>query len=216
MHLLTGLVIVVMAVAVVRTLVPARPALTFVGGSTAALVLLVAYRTDLLGAEFWAGAIGFVAILSALLVVLHPNPMVSVLFLILNLLCVALFYVMLQAHLMAVLQIIVYAGAIMVLFVFVIMLLNLRAEEALRPGGGVQRWLALGLGAAFAALLFGALRHRVGQAWAGPGRYIEGFGTAKDMGALLFGEYLFATEAASVLLIAAMVGAVLLAKRRLD
>ena len=216
MHLLTGLVIVVMAVAVARTLVPARPALTFAGGSIAALVLLAAYRTDLLGTEFWAGAVGFVAILSALLVVLHPNPMVSVLFLILNLLCVALFYVMLQAHLMAVLQIIVYAGAIMVLFVFVIMLLNLRAEETLRPGGGVQRWLALGLGAGFAALLFWALRHRGGQAWAGTGSYIEGFGTARDMGSLLFGEYLFATEAASVLLIAAMVGAVLLAKRRLD
>jgi NADH-quinone oxidoreductase subunit J len=196
--------------------VPARPILTFTGGSVAALVLLVAYRGDLAGTEFWAGAVGFVAILSALLVVLHPNPMVSVLFLILNLLCVALFYIMLQAHIMAVLQVIVYAGAIMVLFVFVIMLLNLRAEEGLGPGGGLQRWLALGLGAGFAALLFWALRHRTGQAWAGPGRYIEGFGTARDMGALLFGEYLFATEAASVLLIAAMVGAVLLAKRRLD
>jgi NADH-quinone oxidoreductase subunit J len=216
MHLLTGLVIVVMVVAVLRAFAPARPALTLLGGSIAALVLLVAYRHDLLGTEFWAGAIGFVAILSALLVILHPNPMVSVLFLILNLLCVALFYLMLQAHLMAVLQIIVYAGAIMVLFVFVIMLLNLRAEEELRLGRGVQRWLAMGLGGAFAALLFWALRHRTGQAWSNPGRYIEGFGTARDMGALLFGEYLFVTEAASVLLIAAMVGAVLLAKRRLD
>jgi NADH-quinone oxidoreductase subunit J len=216
MHLLTGLVIVVMVVALLRAVVPARPALTMLGGSIAAVVLLVAYRHDLLGTEFWAGAIGFVAILSALLVVLHPNPMVSVLFLILNLLCVALFYIMLQAHLMAVLQIIVYAGAIMVLFVFVIMLLNLRAEEELRLGRGPQRWLAMGLGGAFAALLFWALRHRGEQAWADPGRYIEGFGTARDMGALLFGEYLFVTEAASVLLIAAMVGAVLLAKRRLD
>jgi NADH-quinone oxidoreductase subunit J len=216
MQLLTGLVIVVMVVALVRAFVPARPLLTLMGGSTAALVLLVAFRRDLLGTEFWAGAIGFVAILSALLVVLHPNPMVSVLFLILNLLCVALFYIMLQAHLMAVLQIIVYAGAIMVLFVFVIMLLNLRAEEGLRPGRGAGRLVALGLGGGFAALMFWALRHRGGQAWAGSARYIEGFGTARDMGALLFGEYLFATEAASVLLIAAMVGAVLLAKRRLD
>jgi NADH-quinone oxidoreductase subunit J len=128
----------------------------------------------------------------------------------------AVLYLLLGAEFVAAIQVIVYAGAIMVLFVFVIMLLNLRAEEELRLGRGPQRWLAMGLGGAFAALLFWALRHRGGQAWADPGRYIEGFGTARDMGALLFGEYLFVTEAASVLLIAAMVGAVLLAKRRLD
>jgi NADH-quinone oxidoreductase subunit J len=216
MKLLSGLVAVVMVVAILRAFLPASPRLLAFGGSIASLVLLALFRQDLLGTEFWAGAVGFVAILSALLVILHPNPMVSVLFLILNLMCVAIFYLMLQAHLMAVLQVIVYAGAIMVLFVFVIMLLNLRAEEGLRLGQGVQRWAALGLGIGFAALLFWALRHRDGQAWAGTGTDVARFGTAREMGGLLFGEYVFVTEAASVLLIAAMVGAVLLAKRRLD
>ena len=216
MHLLSGLVIVVMAVALLRALLPSRPLLSALGGGIAAVVILTFYWRDLLGMDFWAGAVGFVAILSALLVILHPNPMVSVLFLILNLLCAALFYLMLHAHLLAALQVIVYAGAIMVLFVFVIMLLNLKSEEGLRLGRGRQRWPAHLLGVAFAAILFWALRHRSDLAWAESGRYLEGFGTARDMGALLFTDYVFATEIASVLLVAAMVGAVMLAKRRLD
>ena len=216
MHLLTGLVVVVMLVALVKAMLPSRPWLPILSGSLAAIVLLVVFRQDLAGNEFWAGAVGFVAILSALLVVLHPSPMVSVLFLILNLLCVSLFYLMLQAQTLAALQVIVYAGAIMVLFVFVIMLLNLKAEEGFHLGRGAQTWGAVVLGTAFAGLMFWALRHRGGRVYFEPGRFVEGFGTARDLGTLLFHEYVFATEAASVLLIAAMVGAVLLAKRRLD
>jgi NADH-quinone oxidoreductase subunit J len=157
-----------------------------------------------------------VAILSALLIVMHPNPMVSVLFLILNLFCVALFYLLLQAQFLAVLQVIIYAGAIMVLFVFVVMLLNLKAEEALRAGTSLQRWGALGLGVAFAGLVFWAIQHRLDRPFFQPQSFREGFGTARDMGWLLFDKYVFAFEAASVLLVAAMVGAVLLAKRRLE
>ena len=215
MHLLTGLVIVVMAAALLRAIVPARPVLTAAAGGLAALVLVAAFRQDLAGTDFWAGAIGFLAILSALVVVIHPNPMVSVLSLILNLICLALFYLLLQAQMLAVLQLIVYAGAIMVLFMFVIMLLNLKAEEGLRIGRGVQRWGAILGGMAFAGILLWALRHRQGHAWMEPGRHGE-FGTAHELGGLLFGEYVFATEAASILLIAAMVGAVLLAKKRLE
>ena len=216
MSLLSGLVIVVMAVALLRALLPSRPLLPAFAGGPAAIVLLVLFWRDLLGMDFWAGAVGFVAILSALLVVLHPNPMVSVLFLILNLLCVALFYLMLHAHILAALQVIVYAGAIMVLFVFVIMLLNLKSEEGLRLGRGRQRWPAHLLGVGFAGLLFWVLRHRTDQAFAETPRWLEGFGTARDMGSLLFTDFVFATEIASVLLVAAMVGAVMLAKRRLE
>jgi NADH-quinone oxidoreductase subunit J len=215
MHLLTGLVIVVMAAALLRALLPSQPILTAVGAGLASLVLVVVFHQDLAGPDFWAGAIGFLAILSALVVVIHPNPMVSVLSLILNLICLALFYLLLQAQMLAVLQVIVYAGAIMVLFMFVIMLLNLKAEEGLRIGRGVQRWGALLGGTAFAGILLWALRNRQGHAWMEPGRHGE-FGTAHELGSLLFGEYVFATEAASILLIAAMVGAVLLAKKRLD
>src|SRR5262245_50599080 len=208
MHLLTGLVIVIMAAALVRAVAPGRPFLTAIGGGVAAAALLVAFHQELWTTDFWAGMIGFLAILSALIVVIHPNPMVSVLSLIMNLICLALFYLLLQAQTLAILQVIVYAGAIMVLFVFVIMLLTLRAEEGLRIGKGVQRWGALAGGFVFVFLLVVALHHRQGHAWMEPGKHAGEFGTAASLGGLLFGQYVFATEAASVLLIAAMVGAV--------
>jgi len=97
-------------------------------------------------------------------------------FLILNLLCVALFYLMLEAHTLGALQVIVYAGAIMVLFVFVIMLLNLKAEEGLQMGRGLQRWGAVVFGSAFAAMLFWVLRHRQGRP------FIERPASSRDSG----------------------------------
>jgi NADH-quinone oxidoreductase subunit J len=216
MHLLTGLILALLAFALLRAFVPGRPLLAGVilaagGGSAAAL-----FPAEILKMEFWAGGIGFVAILSALLVVLHPNPMVSVLFLILHLFCIALFYLLLQAQVLAALQVIVYAGAIMVLFVFVVMLLNLQAEAGLRLGGGAQRSGAIVLGALLAGLLFWAIENRRDRPFFEPESFVQGFGTARDLGTLLFGRYMFAFEAASILLVAAMVGAVILAKRRLD
>jgi NADH-quinone oxidoreductase subunit J len=216
MFLLIGLIGVLVAFSLLRAFLPERRVGPTVLAILAAAVLLGVFHQDLARVEFWAGAIGFVAILSALLIVMHPNPMVSVLFLILNLFCVALFYLLLQAQFLAVLQVIIYAGAIMVLFVFVVMLLNLKAEEALRAGTSLQRWGALGLGAAFAGLVFWAIQHRLDRPFFQPQSFREGFGTARDMGWLLFDKYVFAFEAASVLLVAAMVGAVLLAKRRLE
>ncbi len=216
MHLLTGLILALLAFALLRAFAPGRPVLAgavlVLGGSS----VLALFPSEILGIEFWAGAIGFVAILSALLVVLHPNPMVSVLFLILHLFCIALFYLLLQAQVLAALQVIVYAGAIMVLFVFVVMLLNLQAEEGLRLGGGPQRAGALVLGALLVGLLFWAIENRRDRPYFGPEAFVGGFGTARDLGALLFGKYVFAFEAASILLVAAMVGAVILAKRRLE
>jgi NADH-quinone oxidoreductase subunit J len=159
-------------------------------------------------------AVAFVAIFSALMVVFHRNPMVSVVFLIVNLICVALFFLILQAQFLFAIQLIVYAGAIMVLFVFVVMLLNLRHEEATRSGGRVQTILALAGGVLLAGVVWVGLWGRS----AGPGTYTggfwAGFGTAEDVGRLLFNDYLFAFEAASVLLVAAMIGAVILARRK--
>jgi len=215
MHLLSGLIVLMLAFALLRALMPERPLAPYVLLAGGAMTLLAIYRIDLAGMEFWAGAVGFVAILSALLVVMHPNPMSSVLFLILNLICIALFYLMLQAQLLAVLQIIVYAGAIMVLFVFVVMLLNLKAEQALAAGRGMQRYAALVLGVFFAFMMYWAIRHRTGSPYYEPQSFHGGFGTARDVGELLFRQYTFAFEAAGVLLVAAMVGAVVLAKRHL-
>ncbi len=216
MHLLTGWILALLLFALLRAVLPERPVLAAMALLAPAAALAVLYRADLLRIEFWAGAIGFVAILSALLIVMHPNPMVSVLFLILHLFCIALFYLMLQAQVLAALQVIVYAGAIMVLFVFVVMLLNLKAEEGLHVAGGPQRWGAIGLGVLFAGLMFYAIQNRRDRPYFAPGSFVEGFGTARDLGALLYGKYVFAFEAASILLVAAMVGAVILAKRRLQ
>ncbi len=211
-----GLILTLVAFALVRVFAPARMLLAGAVLGAGALALLAVERQTLLDPGFWAGIIGFAAILSALMVVIHPNPMVSVLFLIMNLFCIALFYLMLRAQFLAALQIIIYAGAIMVLFVFVVMLLNLKTEEGLRTGFGPQRWGALLLGAVFAALMFHAIRDRADQPYFEPGKLDSTFGAARALGALLFSKYLLAFEAASLLLIAAMIGAVVLAKRRLQ
>ncbi|HEV8334984.1 MAG TPA: NADH-quinone oxidoreductase subunit J [Candidatus Polarisedimenticolia bacterium] len=157
-------------------------------------------------------AVAFVAIFAALMVVFHRNPMVSVVFLIVNLVCVALFFLLLNAQFLFAIQIIVYAGAIMVLFVFVVMLLDLRVEEA-APGGRIQSALAGLGGLLLVALLWIAMWGRSSASNSYTGGFWAGFGTVEDVGRLLFGEYVFAFEAASVLLVVAMIGAVLLARR---
>ena len=212
--LLLELIFVLVLFAAIRSYAPGRTLLAGSVLAAGAVTLLLANYHALLSVEFWAGLVGFVAILSALMVVIHPNPMVSILFLIVNLFCIALFYLILNAQFLAALQIIVYAGAIMVLFVFVVMLLNLKAEEGLRLSAGPQRWGALVLAAAFVALLFHAVRNRLDQAYVESGLFDTAFGAARGVGGLLFSKYLFAFEAASFLLIAAMIGAVVLAKRK--
>src|SRR5215212_3926770 len=95
---------------------------------------------------FWLLAI--ISVVTALMVVLNRNPVRCALYLIINFICLALFYLMLQAEVLAVLQVVVYAGAIMVLFLFVIMLLNLGGEQIEHDPLVGQRPLAMALGAA--------------------------------------------------------------------
>jgi len=156
--------------------------------------------------------IAFVAIFSALMVVFHRSPMVSVVFLIVNLVCIALFFLFLHAQFLFAIQLIVYAGAIMVLFVFVVMLLNLRKEEELLPGWRVQRALAFVGGPLLVGALWTALWRRGRSSEAFPGSFGSGFGTAEDIGQLLFNEYLFPFEAVSILLLVAVVGAIAVAR----
>jgi len=158
--------------------------------------------------------IAFIAIFSALMVVFHRNPMVSVVFLIINLVCIALFFLLLQAQFLFAIQIIVYAGAIMVLFVFVIMLLNLRHESQLKPEWKIQRALAYVGGPALVGALWTALWRRPRSVETFPGTFGTGFGTVEDVAKTLFSGYIFQFEAASVLLVVAMIGAVILARRR--
>ena len=153
------------------------------------------------------------ALVSAGVVVWHRNPVVCALALAFNLVAIAGFYMLLNAQFLALLQIIVYAGAIMVLILFVIMLLNL-PEEARRPGSGmIQGVLGFVLAVAFALIVGRMIGSGVGEG--GFESTSPGFGTVSGVGLDLFSKFFYAFEAISLLLVVAMIGAVLLAKRRI-
>ena len=152
------------------------------------------------------------AVSSALVVLTHRNEVICALALAFNLASIAGFYFLLGAQFIGFLQIIVYAGAIMVLIIFVVMLLNLGAETYPERGSAIQRWLAPALSLAFTAVLAVVL-WRVEPAI--PGTAPDGFGTVGALGRELFSRFFYPFEVISLLLVAAMIGAVLLAKRKL-
>ena len=158
-----------------------------------------------------------VAVASALLMITRSNPVISVLFLIVNFFCLATLYLTLHAQFIAIIQILVYAGAIMVLFLFVIMLLNLGNDAVLSEKRSLRRILAVGLVAVsafeiLAALLFSPYPgpEPAGIAQAGT------MGTVESIGAVLYSRFLFPFEVTSMLLLAAMVGVIVLAKKKFD
>jgi NADH-quinone oxidoreductase subunit J len=149
------------------------------------------------------------AVGTALGLVIRPNPLHGALFLVANLFCVAVLYLMLRAEFLALAQVIVYAGAIMVLFIFAIMLLIPGRAEAEPDPLDRQRLLAL----PFAGVLGVIIVWMVGRAGTpGPGPAPDV--GIRGLGRLLFTDYLFPFELTSVLLLAAMVGVLLLARRR--
>jgi len=155
-------------------------------------------------------AIAAIAVASALGLVLRPNAIHGALFLVVNLGSVAALYLMLGAEFLAAAQVIVYAGAIMVLFVFAIMVLIPGKEESGPDPRRGARLLAAPVGGLLLLLLVFVV---VGR-WSVP-RGPEGpTGSAGAVGRLLFTSYLFPFELTSVLLLAAMVGVLLLARRR--
>jgi NADH-quinone oxidoreductase subunit J len=168
-------------------------------------------------------ALSGLAIAASALVVGQRNPMYSVMLLIASFGALAGLYIQLDAPFVAVAQIIIYAGAIMVLFLFVVMLLNAPHEDAaewdrthpLRQSG-VTRW-----GTALAALLIVQLAWallRAGELDA-PVNGASDAGTVssvRELGRVLFTDYMFAFEATSILILVAMVGAVVLARREGD
>ena len=152
---------------------------------------------------------------SALGVILLRSPVRSALSLVSTLFLLAVAFLFLDAHLVALLQVIVYAGAIMVLFLFVIMLLNLQTEP--REAGRWGLKLAAAMFASFFALELISLARGAGIG-AGPGMagsVAADFGTTASLGELLFTKYLLPFEITSVLLLVAIVGSVVLAKRHL-
>jgi NADH-quinone oxidoreductase subunit J len=151
------------------------------------------------------------AILSALGLVLKRNPIHGALFLVVNLGSVAVFYLMLGAEFLAAAQVIVYAGAIMVLFVFAIMVLIPGKEETGPDPRRSTRVLALPVGGLLLVQLAVILWTRRGGA---PPPASRAGGSVESLGTLLFTDYLFPFELTSILLLAAMVGVLVLARRR--
>ena len=150
-----------------------------------------------------------VTVASALTVVVHKNPVHSACALVSTLCLLAVFFLGLDAQLVAFLQVIVYAGAIVVLFLFVIMLLNLRVEARAMAGTLLVGTAAAG-GVALAALVVTALRRAAAPAATIPP---AGFGETAALARQLFTVYLLPFELTSILLLVAIVGAVALAKR---
>jgi NADH-quinone oxidoreductase subunit J len=155
------------------------------------------------------------AVLSATLVVTNIRPVTAAMNLIMTMFFLAGIYVLLDAHLIAALQIIVYAGAIMVLFLFVILLLNIHEKE----GTTSRRKVMMQFGSiAIVGTLFIVMAKLavVEPSLVKIGETAYPFGTTKAVGKLLFTDFLLPFEIASFLLLAAIVGAVILAKRRID
>ena len=154
--------------------------------------------------------IAAIAVGSALGLILRPNAIHGALFLVVNLGSVAALYLMLGAEFLAAAQVIVYAGAIMVLFVFAIMILIPGKEESGPDPRRGARIVALPVGGLLMLLLVFVIAAR----WNAPRGAVVPSGSAAAVGRLLFTSYLFPFELNSVLLLAAMVGVMLLARRR--
>ena len=164
---------------------------------------------------FWLGAA--VTVIASVLVVGQRNPMYSVLLLIVSFAGLCGLYILLDAPFVAAIQIIIYAGAIMVLFLFVVMLLNVPTEDP-QTGPNARMRLTAGprhfgavLAVVLVAELFWALQSLQSSPMpSGPGRH---YSSVHEIGVRLFREYAFAFEATSVLILVAMVGAIILARK---
>jgi NADH-quinone oxidoreductase subunit J len=159
---------------------------------------------------------GAIALASALAMVLQRNAVHAALLLVTNLLAVSVLFLTLGAEFLFAAQIIVYAGAIVVLFLFVIMLLGVdRNENLAEPRDLQRRQLALGgiVGLVLVAALATAVSSRSlsGSFPEAP----EGFGSAEFIGGLLFQRYLLPFEITGLLLLVATIGILMLAKRRM-
>jgi NADH-quinone oxidoreductase subunit J len=157
-------------------------------------------------------------VVGALMVVAQRNPVVSALYLVLSFVSLAGMYVLLQAPFLAAVQVVVYAGAIMVLFTFVIMLLNLKHDI----DDGLHHAARRVLGGIFAIALAAIFYVVIRKPWAlGPGgadtaEAVAEVGNAEAVGYRLYTTYLFPFEVTSLVLLVGIIGAVVLAKRRAD
>ncbi len=158
------------------------------------------------------GIISFLSIMFALMVVFTRNPINSVLYLVLTFFCIAAHYLLLNAQFLAIVHIAVYAGAIMVLFLFVIMLMNLNQDS--EPQKTMMSKLIAGIiGGLLLVVLVGALKGTEQLQLSQVGH--SEIGIVKNLGRVLFHEYLFPFEIVSILLLSALVGAIMIGKKEI-
>lgn len=159
---------------------------------------------------FWV--LSFIAVFSGIAVIVSKNPVYSVLYLIVTFFAIAGHYILLNAQFLAVVHIIVYAGAIMVLFLFVIMMLNLNKDTEPHHIPWVKIAAAIA-GLIFMLVMVGALKGAEQIHLAQPNN--TNIGLVKNLGIVLFNDFLVPFEISSVLFLAAMVGAVMLGKKNI-
>lgn len=158
-----------------------------------------------------------VSVVTAILVILQRNPVTSAIYLIMTFFALAGIYLLLNAQFIAVIQVLVYAGAIMVLFLFVIMLLNLEKEKKVIARHRLQKFMGVVLGVVllgqiglvFQSVLLG------GSKGSFPPEKVAAVGNTEVLAKLLFTDFLLPFEITSVLLLVAMIGAIVLAKKQI-
>ena len=172
---------------------------------------LAAYSTST-GEAFQFWVLGTVAVIGALCTVFMRRAVHSALCLAGTMIVLAVFYLANGAYFLGVVQIVVYTGAIMMLFLFVVMLVGVTAADSLKETIKGQRWLALLCGLGFGVLLVGGIGNASLSEFNGLGEANAG-GNVEGLAALLFTKYVFAFEITGALLITASVGAMLLTHR---
>jgi NADH-quinone oxidoreductase subunit J len=159
---------------------------------------------------FWV--LGAVALIGALGVVLAVNAVYSALFLAMTMIVLAVFYMVQDALFLGVVQVVVYTGAVMMLFLFVLMLIGVDSAESLKETLRGQRVAAVVTGVGFGVLLIAAIGNVATGSFAGL-TVANANGNVEGLAALIFSRYLWAFELTSALLITAAVGAMVLAHR---
>ncbi len=156
------------------------------------------------------------AVATAIIMITRRNPVKSVLFLVANFFSVSAIYLLLRAQFIAIIQVVVYAGAIMVLFLFVIMLLNLTDESKLTENVTYKKMAAVLL----AILLFSIFAITTYFGFLGKfpaiNQSAEQLGTVEEIGKVLYTTYSFPFELVSFILLTAIVGAIVLAKKKFE
>lgn len=156
--------------------------------------------------------IAFATVASAGYFLLAKNPLYAILSLIVTFFGIAAMYILLNAQFLGIVQIIVYAGAIMVLFLYVLMMLNLNAQDESKKNN-LSKWAGVFSAGIIFISMIGAYKGL--SQTANTGNVDSSIGLTKNLGKLLFNEYVLPFELASILILAGIVGAVLIGKKEI-